>query len=70
MATVIIKDPQDDSLDNHIKINPFTDIDATYSWTGSNLTQVVLTGLGYMKTITFSWTGSVLDSMAVTVTKT
>ena len=65
---VQIIDPLNDKLEGYIKINPHTDIDATYTWSGGNLTQVVITGLGYTKTITYSWTGSQLDSMAVTIT--
>jgi len=65
---VQIVDPLDDRLEGYVKINPHVDLDAAYTWDGDNLTQVVLTGIGYTKTIVYDWTGTTLDSMTVTIT--
>jgi hypothetical protein len=68
MSVTVLVDPGFDQGVGYAKINPMADFDATYTWNGANLTQVVITGLGKTKTITYSWTGPVLDSMAVTIT--
>lgn len=47
---------------------PHVDLDVTYTWTGDDLTQVEIIGMGKTKTITYTYTLGKLTGKTVVIT--
>jgi hypothetical protein len=48
---------------------PHVDLDVTYTYDGDNLTEVEITGLGYVKTITYTYADGKLTGKTVVITE-
>jgi len=49
-------------------VDPFIDLDITFTWVGGKPTQIVITGEKKTKTMVLSWTGEELNSIATVIT--